>query len=88
MRSRCEDAVEHLEAAPEGALVSDLVHDAAEVSPQLLVAWGKEESTMSHREMDDVAHVTLVVRATDVARTQVHGEGGFADVGVEGSLEG
>ena len=86
--AHAEDAVEHLEAAPEGALVSDFVHDAVEVSPQLLVAWGKEESTMPHREMNDVTHVTLVVRPADVARTQVHREGGLADAGVEGGLEG
>ena len=43
---------------------------------------------MPHCEVDDVAHVALVVGATDVAWAQVHRERGLADVGVEGSLEG
>ena len=87
-RGYAEDAVQHLEAAPEGALVLDLVHDAVEVPPQLLEAGGEEEGTMPDREVKDIAHVALVVRSADVARAQVHREGDFAGVGVEGGFEG
>ena len=48
----------------------------------------QEESAVPSGEVEDVAHVALVVRPADVARAQIHGEGGLAHVGVERGLEG
>ena len=48
-RGDADNAVEDLEAAPEGALVQDLGLDTIEVSPKLLKAGGEEEGAVPGR---------------------------------------